>query len=97
MVKSHENEPQWPFQTSRKPKKIQRPIKAIKAKSKARLTKVSHFYNFFTFLGSLGPNRVENDFRSNSETRKATKRPLDSMIGNLQAGMSIDLKVPFQH
>ena len=80
-----------------KAQKIQRPIKAIKAISKARLTKVSQFYNFFTFLGSLGPNRVENDFSSNSKTKKATKRPLDSIIRNLQAGMSIDLKVPFQH
>ena len=97
MVELDENEPQWPFKTSRKPKKIQRPIKTIKAKSKARLTKVSQFYNFFTFLGSLGSNGVENDFSSNSKTRKATKRPLDSIIGNLKAGMSIDLKVPFQH
>ena len=77
--------------------KAQKNSKAIKAKSKARLTKVSQFYNFFTFLGSLGPNRVENDFSSNSKTRKATKRPLDSIIGNLKAGMTIDLKVPFQH
>ena len=52
-------------------------MKVIKAKSKARATMVSHFYIFFTFLGSLGPNRMENVIALNSKTKKAAKRPLD--------------------
>ena len=56
-------------------KDIKRPKKAmkvVKAKSKARGTMVSLFCYFFTFLGSLGPNRWENLFSLNSKTRKAT-------------------------
>ena len=62
-------------------KDIKRPKKAtkvVKAKSKARGTMVSLFCNFFTFLGSLGPNRMENMFTLNSKTKKAARRPLDS-------------------
>ena len=62
-------------------KDIKRPKKAmkvVKTKSKARGTMVSLFCNFFTFLGSLGPNRMENVFTLNSKTKKATRRPLDS-------------------
>ena len=83
-----------PQKVIKRPKKA---MKVVKAKLKARGTMVYIFCNFFTFLGSLGSNGVENDFSSNSKTRKATKRPLDSIIGNLKAGMSIDLKVPYQH
>jgi len=62
-------------------KDIKRPKKAmkvVKTKSKARGTMVSLFCNFFTFLGSLGPNRMENVFTLNSKTKKAARRPLDS-------------------
>ena len=65
----------------RPPKDIKRPKKAmkvVKTKSKARGTMVSLFCNFFTFLGSLGPNRMENVFNLNSKTKKAVRRPLDS-------------------
>ena len=53
-------------------------MKVEKAKLKGTGTMVSLFYNFFTFLGSLGPNRMENVFTLNSKTKKATRRPLDS-------------------
>ena len=59
------------------PKKVMMDIKAF---SKARGTRVSFFCNFFTFLGSLGPNRLKNVFKLNSKTRKAARRPLDSRI-----------------
>ena len=66
----------------KRPKKvIKRPKKAmkvVKAKPKARGTIVSLFCNFFTFLGKLGPNTMENVFISNSKTKKAHRRPLDS-------------------
>ena len=35
-------------------KKYKRPMKVVKAKSKARRWKITKVYNFFTFLGSLG-------------------------------------------
>ena len=65
----------------KRPKKV---MKVLKAKSKARTTMVSNFYIFVTFLGSLGPNRLKNVFSLNSKTKKATRRPLDSRIRNLQ-------------
>ena len=64
-----------PLKDIKRPKKV---MKVLKAKSKARGTMVSLFCNFFTFLGSLGPNRMENVFTLNSKTKKATRRPLDS-------------------
>ena len=70
-----------PLKDIKRPKKV---MKVLKAKSKARTTMVSNFYIFFTFLGSLGPNRLKNVFSSNSKTKKATRRPLDSRIRNLQ-------------
>ena len=64
-------------------KDIKRPKKAtkvVKAKSKASGTMVSLFCNFFTFLGSLGPNRMENVFILNSKIKKAAPRPLDHRL-----------------
>ena len=69
-----------PLKDIRRPKKV---MKVLKDKSKARTTMVSNFYNF-TFLGSLGPNRLKNVFSLNSKTKKATRRPLDSRIRKLQ-------------
>ena len=63
-----------PQKVIKRPKKA---MKVVKAKSKAR-SKL--FYNFFTFLGSLGPNRMENVFTLNSKTKKAASRPLDSRL-----------------
>ena len=68
---------------TKRPEKV---IKVIKAKSKARATIVSHIFYFLAFLGSLGPNRLENGWTLNSETRKATWRPIDSRIWNLLLG-----------
>ena len=66
-----------PQKAIKRPKKA---MKVVKAKSKARGTMVYIFCNFFTFLGSLGPNRMENVIAFNSKTKKAASRPLDSRL-----------------
>ena len=66
-----------PQKAIKRPKKA---MKVVKAKSKARGTMVYIFCNFFTFLGSLGPNRMENVFILNSKTKKAAPRPLDHRL-----------------
>ena len=79
---------------TKRPEKV---IKVIKAKSKARATIVSHIFYFLAFLGSLGPNRLENGWTLNSETRKATWRPIDSRIWNLLLGKWIFQNLVFLH
>ena len=63
-----------PQKAIKRPKKA---MKVVKAKLKARGTMVYFFCNFFTFLGSLGPNSMENVLTLNSKTKKAARRPLD--------------------
>ena len=56
----------------------------FKGQIKGQSHKGVNFLHFFASLGSLGPNRMENVFSLNSETKKAARRPLDSRIGKLQ-------------
>ena len=83
-----------PQKAIKRPKKA---MKVVKAKLKARGTMVYIFCNFFTFLGSLGPNRMENVFTLNSKTKKAESRPLDSRLRNLQSWKPNDPKLVLQH
>ena len=68
----------------KRPKKAKIQNKGRKAKSEARTNKLLISYIFLTFLGSLGPKRMENVFSLNYKTIKATRRLLDSRIQKLQ-------------
>ena len=74
-------------------KKYKRPMKVVKAKSKARRWKITKVYNFFTFLGSLGFFYCMIFIFLSFKDNKAKKAALVAEKTNLHWGLFLFLKV----
>ena len=74
-------------------KKYKRPMKVVKAKSKARRWKITKVYNFFTFLGSLGFFYCMIFIFLSFKVNKAKKAALVAGKANLHWGLFLLSKV----
>ena len=74
-------------------KKYKRPMKVVKAKSKARRWKITKVYNFFTFLGSLGFFYCMIFIFLSFKDNKAKKAALVAGKANLHWGLFLFLNV----
>ena len=74
-------------------KKYKRPMKVVKAKSKARRWKITRVYDFFTFLGSLGFFYCMIFIFLSFKVNKAKKAALVAGKANLHWGLFLFLKV----
>ena len=68
-------------------------MKVVKAKSKARRWKITKFYDFFTFLGSLGFFYCMIFIFLSFKDNKAKKAALVAEKTNLHWGLFLFLKV----